>query len=303
MKKVFFSLMLIAALALGFTNCNKNTSESETHSQTFTFGETTYDIDNVITIENIQYNGSQIYNAIVFSQGQMIGNNGGEGRGIVIIFRGDFTAGTYNMTFDPAHPTNNFPMYIYTELEVEDIVNFNIDDLMAQDDVYAASSGSFTLEMDGDMFTVTTDGIEVEKVSDAAIVETSSVDCESEVARYVLATVEEGNINGVNIVTAGATKLTYLMMEQKVVCFITETGDMMAYMYQGSSIPTGTFDNATLLYVNGMDINNGIKAGQGTITIEKNDDVYTVNIPEVTIDGQQYTLHYVGTLPTFDLPF
>ena len=302
MKKVFFSLMLIAALALGFTNCNKNTSESETHSQTFTFGETTYDIDNVITIENIQYNGSQIYNAIVFSQGQMIGNNGGEGRGIVIIFRGDFTAGTYNMTFDPAHPTNNFPMYIYTELEVEDIVNFNIDDLMAQDDVYAASSGSFTLEMDGDMFTVTTDGIEVEKVSDAAIVETSSVDCESEVARYVLATVEEGNINGVNIVTAGATKITYIV-EQKVLCFITEEANMIGYFYSGNSIPTGTINNATLVYASGMNVNNGIQVGQGSITIEKNEDVYTVDIPSVTINGTQYTLHYVGTMPSFDFPF
>ena len=300
MKKVFFSLMLIAALALGFTNCNKNTSESETHSQTFTFGETTYDIDNVITIENIQYNGSQIYNAIVFSQGQMIGNNGGEGRGIVIIFRGDFTAGTYNMTFDPAHPTNNFPMYIYTELEVEDIVNFNIDDLMAQDDVYAASSGSFTLEMDGDMFTVTTDGIEVEKVSDAAV-KTSSVDCESEVARYVLATVEEGNINGVNIVTAGATKITYIV-EQKVLCFITEEANMIGYFYSGNSIPTGTINNAALIYVDGMNTSN-IQPGSGTISIEKEGDIYTINIAEATIGSNNYTLHYVGTLPTFDLPF
>lgn len=298
MKKLFLSLMLVAAVAAGFVGCKKTASESDTHTQTFSLGETSYDIDNVITIENIQYNGSQIYNAIVFSHGQMTGNNGGEGQGVVIIFRGDLTAGTYNMTFDPAHPTNHFPMYLFAALEVEDIVNFNIDDLLAQDDVYAANSGSFTLEMDGDMFTVTTDGIEVEKTSDAAITETSSVDCESEVARYELATVEEGNINGVNIVTAGATKITY----QKVLCFITETANMIGYFYSDDSIPTGTINNATLFYVDGMDTSN-IQLGSSTISIEKDGDVYTVNIDEVTMGGQTYTLHYVGTLPFFDLPF
>ncbi len=303
MKKVFFSLMLIAALALGFTNCNKTTSESETHSQTFTLGETTYDIDNVITIENIQYNGSQIYNAIVFSQGQMTGDNSGEGKGIVIVFRGDFTSGTYNMTFDPANPTAHFPLYCYAGLEVTDIVNFNINDLLAQDDVYAANSGSFTLEMDGDMFTVTTDGIEVEKTSDAAITETSSVDCESEVARYVLATVEEGTLNEENIVTAGTTTYNFPLIGNKNIAgFITETGDMMGFFYENNTVPAGEYQDQTIIYIEEMDINN-TAFSSGTINVAIENDIYTVDITGVTINNVEYTMHYKGTFPHFDFPF
>lgn len=302
MKKVFFSLMLVAALAFAFTSCEKTASESDTHSQTFSLGETTYDIDNVITIENMQYDGSQIYNAIVLSQGQIVGN-GGEGRGIVIVFQGDIMAGTYTMSYNPMHPEANFPKYLFAELDVEDIVDLDIFELLQQDDVYVASSGSFTIEIDEDIYTITTDGIEVENAQDAAIVETSSTDYEGIALRYILATVEEGDINGDNIVTAGATKFTYLMMEMKVVCFITETGNMLGYVYQGNSIPTGTFNDASLIYVNGMNINGGLQAGQGTITIEKNDDVYTVDVQDATIGGDAYTLHYVGTLPFFDFPF
>ena len=302
MKKLFLSLMLVASVAAGFTSCKKDTPTSETHSQTFTLGETSYDIDNVVTIENIQYNGSQIYNAIVLSQGEMIGNSGGEGKGIVIVFRGDITAGTHSLTFNHEDPTANFPIYAYAELEVEDVVNFNIYDLMAQDGVYAANSGSFTLEISGDNYTITTSNIEVENVKDASNVKTSSTDYEGGSAKYVLATVQEGDINGVNIVTAGATKFTYIV-EQKVLCFITETADLIGYFYQGGSIPTGTINNATLVYASGMNVNNGIQVGQGSITIEKNEDVYTVDIPSVTINGTQYTLHYVGTMPSFDFPF
>ena len=302
MKKVFFSLMLFAALAFGFTSCDKTTSESDTHSQTFTLGETSYGINNAITIENIQYDGSQIYNAIVLSNGQIVGN-GGNGQGIVIVFRGDILAGTYTMSYDPLNPEVSFPKYFFAELDVEDIVNFNINDLMEQDGVYVAESGSFTLEVNDNIYTLTTDGIEVTNVKDLAIVETSSVDYEGSMLRYTLATVDEGNINGDNIVTAGATKFTYLMMEMKVVCFITETGNMLGYVYQGNTIPTGTFNNASLIYVNGMNINGGLQAGQGTITIEKNGDVYTVDVPDATIGGENYTMHYVGTLPFFEFPF
>ena len=302
MKKVFFSLMLFAALAFGFTSCDKTTSESDTHSQTFTLGETSYDINNAITIENIQYDGSQIYNAIVLSNGQIVGN-GGNGQGIVIVFRGDILAGTYTMSYDPLNPEVSFPKYFFAELDVEDIVNFNINDLMEQDGVYVAESGSFTLEVNDNIYTLTTDGIEVTNVKDLAIVETSSVDYEGSMLRYTLATVDEGNINGDNIVTAGATKFTYLMMEMKVVCFITETGNMLGYVYQGNTIPTGTFNNASLIYVNGMNINGGLQAGQGTINIEKNGDVYTVDITDATIGGENYAMHYVGTLPFFEFPF
>ena len=294
--------MLFAALAFGFTSCDKTTSESDTHSQTFTLGETSYDINNAITIENIQYDGSQIYNAIVLSNGQIVGN-GGNGQGIVIVFRGDILAGTYTMSYDPLNPEVSFPKYFFAELDVEDIVNFNINDLMEQDGVYVAESGSFTLEVNDNIYTLTTDGIEVTNVKDLAIVETSSVDYEGSMLRYTLATVDEGNINGDNIVTAGATKFTYLMMEMKVVCFITETGNMLGYVYQGNTIPTGTFNNASLIYVNGMNINGGLQAGQGTINIEKNGDVYTVDITDATIGGENYTMHYVGTLPFFEFPF
>ena len=294
--------MLFAALAFGFTSCDKTTSESDTHSQTFTLGETSYGINNAITIENIQYDGSQIYNAIVLSNGQIVGN-GGNGQGIVIVFRGDILAGTYTMSYDPLNPEVSFPKYFFAELDVEDIVNFNINDLMEQDGVYVAESGSFTLEVNDNIYTLTTDGIEVTNVKDLAIVETSSVDYEGSMLRYTLATVDEGNINGDNIVTAGATKFTYLMMEMKVVCFITETGNMLGYVYQGNTIPTGTFNNASLIYVNGMNINGGLQAGQGTITIEKNGDVYTVDVPDAAIGGEHYTMHYVGTLPFFDFPF
>ena len=293
--------MLVAALAFGFTSCDKTASESETHSQTFTLGETTYDINNVITIENIQYDGSQIYNAIVLSNGQIVGN-GGNGQGVVIVFRGDILAGTYTMSYNPLQPEASFPKYIFTELEVEDIVDFNMYDLLDQDGVYVASSGSFTLEIEEGVYVITTDGIEVENAKDPAIVETSSVDYEGTSLKYTLATVEEGNINGNNIVTAGATKFYLMMIEQKVVCFITEAGDMIGILYQGS-IPTGTIVNANMIYVNAMDIQT-IKNAQGEVTISVDENgIYTVDIPNVTFAGEHYTLHYVGTLPYFEFPF
>ena len=295
MKKVFLALMLVAAVAAGFTSCKKDTEESETHTQTFTLGETTYAIDNAITIKNIQNNGSQVYNAIVLSQGQMIGNNGGEGRGVVIVFRGNITPGTYNLSGN----AESFPKYAFTSLTVEDIVNFNINELTASD-AYNATSGSFTLEINDDTYTITTDNINVENVQDPAILETSSVDYEGGVANYILATVKEGNINSVNIVTAGTTKVVQYGFEQKVICFITENGDMLAYPYS-DSIQTGTFENKPLFYINGMNTSN-IQSNSGTISIEKDGDIYTVNIEEVTFGEQNYTLHYVGTLPNFDLP-
>lgn len=290
--------MIIAAVTFGFTSCDKTTSASDTHSQTFTLGETTYDIDNVITIENIQYEGSDVYNAIVLSRGQMIGNTGGEGRGVVLFFKGNITAGTYNLTGND----NDYPKYVFASLTVEDIVNFDFNNL-DNEESYFATSGSLTLEINNDTYAITTDGIEVENAKDPAIVETSSVDYEGSVERYVLATVEEGTINSENIVTAGATTFTYIMMEAKAICFITEEGNMLSYIYQGNSIPTGTIENASLLYVNGMNISGGAQAGQGAITIEKNDDVYTVDIPSATIGNEIYTLHYVGTMPYFDFPF
>lgn len=37
--------MLVAACAISFVSCDKKTAESETHSQTFTLGEASYDIE------------------------------------------------------------------------------------------------------------------------------------------------------------------------------------------------------------------------------------------------------------------
>lgn len=293
--------MLIASLAFAFTSCKKTTSESETHTQTFILGETSYDINNVITIENIQYNGSQDYNAIVLSQGQMTGDNSGEGKGIVIVFQGAFTSGTKTLAYDPANPTAHFPLYCYAELEVADIVNFNINDLLAQDEVYVANSGSFTLEMDNNTFTITTDGIMVEKANDAAITETSSVDYEGDVTRFVLAKVEEGTLNEKNIVTAGTTTIQNLG-NLKIAGFITETGDMMGFFYDGNTVPAGEHSNQTIIYFEEMDYKN-TAFSSGTINVAIENDIYTVDITGATINGVEYTMHYVGNLPHFDFPF
>lgn len=306
MKKLFFSLMLIAALVFGFTSCEKKASESDTHTQTFTMGETTYDINNVITIENIKYEGSDVYNAIVLSQGQMIGNTGGEGRGVTILFKGNINPGTYNLTGN----VNNYPQYIFADLTVEDIVNFDIDNLLDNEDAYHAISGSFTLEIDGDTYTITTDGIEVENIDNPVIVETSSVDYEGSVERYVLADVVEGNLNSVNIVTAGTTKYNIMFIETQIVAFITETGDMLGFTSTSpftNGIPTGEFTNSDypIILLEGMNINAPKFASSGNIVISKEGDYYTIDITDMEFSGlnDTYTMHYVGTMPYFDFPF
>jgi hypothetical protein len=309
MKKLFLALMLVAAFAMSFVSCEKKTTESETHSQTFTLGEASYAIDNAITIENIQYNGSKNYNAIILSQGQMIGNNGGEGKGVVIVFQGAITTGTFHPTFDPLNPAVNFPKYFVAELEVDDIVNFSIENLMSQEDVYVAKSGSFTLAIDN-VYTITTDGIEVEKVSNHSVIETSSVDYEGGVERYVLATVEEGNINGTNIVTAGVTKYNIFMMDMYIAAFIAENADMIGFISRTSmanGIPVGTYSyqNYPIIYVGGMNIKDPKTATNGTITVAREGDVYTIDMTDMQFTGVDgiFTLHYVGTMPYFDFPF
>ena len=297
--------MLVAAVATSFTSCKKNASDSDTHSQTFTLGETTYDIDNAITIENIQYEGSDIYNAIVLSQGQMIGNNGGEGRGVIVFFKGNITAGTYNMTGND----NDYPKYVFASLTVEDIVNFDFNNL-DDEESYFATSGSFTLEIDDDTYTITTDGIEVENAKDPAIVETSSVDYEGSVARYRLADVVEGNLNGVNIVTAGTTKRDLVFVETQIVAFITENGDMLGFTSQTpftNDIPTGEFTNNDypIIMLEDMNANSPRFATSGNIVISKDGNNYTIDITNINFSGvsDTYTMHYVGTMPYFDFPF
>lgn len=307
MKKVFFSLMLAAALALGFTSCDKKTAESETHSQTFSLGGTSYPVDNVITIENIQYNGSDVYNAIVFYTGKLIGNTGGECKGVTIIFKGDITAGTYNLSGDD----NYFPKYVFADVSINDIINFDILEL-ADDEAYIATSGSFTLENTGDGYTVTTSSVEVENTLDPSIVETSSVDYEGASATYRLATVQEGTLNDgesdANIITAGTTKYTLMIVETNVACFITDSGDMIGFTSVTQSfadgVPVGQYTNSTfpIIQVNIMDIEHPKFATSGSISVAKDGDVYTIDITDAVINGKTYNMHYVGTLPFFNLP-
>lgn len=308
MKKIFFSLMLVAALALGFTSCNKTTNnESTTHSQTFSLGETSYPVDNVITIENIQYNDRDVYNAIILYTGKLIGDTGGECKGVTIVFKGDIIAGTYNLSGND----NYFPKYVFADVSINDIINFDIWEL-ADDNAYMATSGSFTLENTDNGYVVTTSGIEVENTWDPSIVETSSVDYEGTSATYRLATVQEGTINDgeadANVVTAGTTKYT-MVVETNVACFITDSGDLIGFTSVTQSfadgIPEGQYTNSNypIIQTNIMDIEHFHLATSGSISVAKNGDVYTIDITDAAINGKTYNMHYVGTLPYFDFQF
>ena len=238
--------MLAAALAFGFTSCDKTTTTSDTHSQTFTLGETSYPVDNVVTIENIQSDGSDVYNAILLYTGKLIGDTGGECKGVTIIFKGDIIDGTYNLSGDD----NYFPKYVFADVSINNIINFDIWEL-ADDNAYIATSGSFTLENTDDGYVVTTSSIEVENTWDPSIVETSSVDYEGASATYRLATVQEGTLNDgeadANVVTAGTTKYTLMVVETNVACFITDSGDMIGFTSMQSfadGVPEGQYTNS-----------------------------------------------------------
>ncbi|MBO7073688.1 MAG: hypothetical protein J6W12_02080 [Bacteroidales bacterium] len=306
MKKVFFSLMLAAALAFGFISCDKTTTTSDTHSQTFTLGETSYPVDNVVTIENIQSDGSDVYNAILLYTGKLIGDTGGECKGVTIIFKGDIIDGTYNLSGDD----NYFPKYVFADVSINNIINFDIWEL-ADDNAYIATSGSFTLENTDDGYVVTTSSIEVENTWDPSIVETSSVDYEGASATYRLATVQEGTLNDgeadANVVTAGTTKYTLMVVETNVACFITDSGDMIGFTSMQSfadGVPEGQYTNSDypIIQVNIMDLEHFHPATSGSISVAKDGDVYTIDITDAAINGKTYNMHYVGTLPYFNLP-
>lgn len=304
MKKLFLSLMLVAAVT-AFTGCKKNTTTSETHSQTFTLGGTSYNIDNAITIENIQYQGSNVYNAIVVYTGKLVGQSGGEGKGVTILFKGNITTGTHNLTGDDA----DYPKYIFADLSVTDVVNFDITQLLDNDEAYIATSGSLTLGISDGTYTITTSNIEVENVADSNNTETSSVDYEGTVARYVLATVDEGNLNDDNIVTAGSTSFDLMFVKTYIAAFISDKGDMIGFTSTTpftDGIPTGefTYHDYPIIYMKEMDINAFKSAKSGNITISKNGEKYTINITDVEFYGVEgeFTLHYIGTMPYFDFP-
>ncbi len=302
MKKLFLSLMLVAGLAAGFSSCQK-LNDSGTHSQTFTLESDTCDIQSAITIENIKYEDSDdIYNALILSNGEFTGN-AGNGKGVIIVFKDEISEGIYDLSND----LTTFPKYLYTNVAVDDIVSFDLADLQDDDDVYVAYTGSLTIEIIGDEYTVTTKNVEVENAINTNIFYSSSVDFEGTPISYVLADVYEGSISDGteedDIVTAGSMKYQLLMIEQNMVCFFTEEGDMMCFTYQGNSIPTGTLSGCNILLVEDMNIENSLLASGGEINVELEGDTYTVDITDATINGKTYTLHYMGTLPYFDFPF
>ena len=309
MKKLFLTFMLVAVVATSFVSCRKTTDDSDTHTQKFTLGTTSFDINNALTIESIQDSGL-IYNAIVLSQGEYVGVLGSKAKGAIIVFRGDFTPGTHNIVFDPQQPLAHFPMYLVAEHEVDNIINFSLDSLMNQSDVYVADNGSFTLEMNQDQFTVTTTNIEVKNVKDLTQVSTSSVDFEGNVLRYVLSTVEEGDFNGTNLVTAGRTKLEIFSTPYSVAAFITANGDLIGFISETSfvnGIPEGTYssNDNSIIYVQGMNLKTLKFATSGEASVTRNGDTYTVDMTGLAIDGISGTptMHYVGTMPNFDFPF
>ena len=305
MKKVFFSLMLVASLAFAFTSCNKDKNESETHLQVFTLGGSSYSIDNAIAIENIQYEGSEIYNAIVLYTGSLTGEAGVEGQGVVILFRGNINAGTYNLSENE----NYYPKYIFADLSVTDIVNFDITQL-ADDNAYVATSGTLNVAIADGKHTITTSGIEVKNAVNNSV-ESSSVDFEGVLAVYRLATVEEGTLddgeNTANVVTAGTTKYPLGLFDLNIAGFITDAGDLIGFTSTQSftdGVPVGEYTNSDypMILVNEMDFDHLKYATGGSISVAKEGDVYTINITDATIDGKTYNMHYVGTLPFFELP-
>lgn len=309
MKKLYLTVMLVAAVATSFMSCKKTTTDSDTHTQKYSLGTTEFDINNAIAIERIQDSGL-IYNAIVLAQGEYVGSFGSRAKGAIIVFQGDFTPGTYNLVFDPEQPLAHFPMYLVAELEVDNIINFSLQNLINQADVYVANNGSFTLEMNQDTFTVTTTGIQVKKVHDQTQVTSSSVDYEGDMLRFVLSTVEEGDFNGTNIVTAGTTKLDILNTPSNVAGFITINGELIGLISSTSfddGIPEGTYSSSdnSIIYMQDMSLPTLKFASSGEATVARNGDIYTIDMTGLAIDGISGTptMHYVGTMPNFDFPF
>lgn len=309
MKKLFLVFTLVAAMATGFMGCQKTTSDSDTHTQQYTLGTTSFDIHNAMTIENIKDSIGQVYNAIMLSQTEEVGYFGSKTKGVFIIFRGDFTSGIYNLAFDPEQPLDHFPMYLVAECEVGNILTFSLSNFLNQADAYAANSGSLTLAMDGNQFTITGTDIGVKKIKDQTQVSTSSVDFEDTMLRFVLSDVVEGDFNGNNIVTAGRTTMNLGTMTD-VAAFITETGNVIGFASSsasGDDLPTGTYtyNDWTIFYLQDMTLTTLKFATNGEISIAKESDIYTIDMTGLTIDGISGTptLHYVGTLPKFEFPF
>ena len=308
MKKLFLSLMLIAGLATCFTSCdgNQNNNESTDHTQTFTLGEESYHVDNAISILNIQYQGSDVYNTIILSEGSLIGD-GAEGQGVTIIFNGDIETGTYEFSADE----NVYPKYFVGAVDVENIIEFNIEDYEDNEDAYMATTGTMTIEIVEGKYIITTDGIEVINYKDNTT-ETSSVDFEGTTQDFRLATVEQESVlNDSPVVTAGLTHISYAVFNSEFLVFFNEAGEMfglISFTSWNGNIPEGQItvnNNQPLLYLNLNEIDD-IDASvlidnlttTGTVNIAKEGDMYIVDI-----QSGENNLHYKGTLPQFDFFF
>ncbi|MBQ3355252.1 MAG: hypothetical protein IJL04_06405 [Bacteroidales bacterium] len=310
MKKLILVFTLIASVATGFMGCKKTANDSDTHTQKYTLGENSFDINNAMTIENIKDSVGQVYNVIMLSQTEEVGYFGSKTKGVFIVFSGDFESGTYNLAFDPEQPLDHFPMYLVAECEVGNMLTFSLSNFLNQADAYAARSGSFTLAVDGNQFTVTGTGIEVKKIKDQTQVSTSSVDFEDNMIRFVLSDVVEGDFNGTNIVTAGRTTLNILGTMTDVATFITKNGNIIGFSSSsasGDDLPTGifTYNDRDIFYIQDMTVTTIKYATSGEISVAKNGNTYTIDMTGLTIDGISGTptMHYVGTMPKFDFPF
>lgn len=310
MKKLILVFTLIASVATGFMGCKKTANDSDTHTQKYTLGENSFDINNAMTIENIKDSVGQVYNVIMLSQTEEVGYFGSKTKGVFIVFSGDFESGTYNLAFDPEQPLNHFPMYLVAECEVGNMLTFSLSNFLNQADAYAARSGSFTLAVDGNQFTVTGTGIEVKKIKDQTQVSTSSVDFEDNMIRFVLSDVVEGDFNSTNIVTAGRTTLNILGSVMDVAAFITEDGNLIGFSSStasGDDLPTGTFtyNDRDIFYIQDMTVTTIKYATSGEASVARNGDIYTIDMTGLAIDGISGTptMHYVGTMPKFNFPF
>ena len=340
MKNTILILILFASIALGFTSCVKTVSESETHSQTFTLGETSYSIDNVFVVYDFlhqyeafdgYYTAHEYRSAIILSQCEIQGNEL-EGRGVGIVFHDNSSIlpGTYSLSYDPNQPLNHFPMLIFTELESEDfklytsydiymnlnkMLNLNYflePDFFSQNGydsrVYIATSGSFTLEVVEGQFIITTDDVEVARVDDLAIVKSCSVDYKGGALKYYLSEIVGGEANSKNIVTAGWTTRTDGNNQTNIVAFFTEDEEMAGFISTASfadDIPEGTysFENCPIFY---KEAGAGAPkfASSGEITVTRDGDFYVIDASGLVFNGMESptSLQYVGTLSYIDLP-
>ena len=159
------------------------------------------------------------------------------------------------------------------------------------------------------LFTITTTDVQVKKVQDLTQVSTSSVDYEGGMLRYVLSTVEEGDFNGTNILTAGSTKLN-ILDTYNVAAFITANAELIGFITSASfdeGIPEGTYSSSdnSIIYMQDMSLQTLKFASNGEATVTRNGDTYTIDMTGLAIDGISGTptMHYVGTMPNFDFPF